>query len=440
MHVYVYYVYLMKISSYKIFNDIIFSWLVAVLFLILGCKKDLKTDEDISPKTGSRTEFTLDSLYLYAKEIYLWNDALPSYSAFSPREKYAHIASEINAVNNELFDLSQFKINEKTKLPYEYRGLSNPKYSYIETFYKQKTKATLSAFAAQNSTIIVNHIDNLTYLYIPSFPQLNTLRNDLDNIFIDIAKHKPSTMVIDLRYNKGGYIETAEYLANLIASSKLNGKIMYVESFNSTLSEGKGKILKHQPYLDINGNYVKINGRQATMADVDFSEKGNTYYFDKKAQLESVENIYFITSGSTASASELLISLFKPYYNVKLVGQKTFGKPVGFFPIKIDKYSIYLSSFLLKNAAGWFDYFEGMEPNIAVDLPINPKLGDPKEACLENIFRDLERNKISLSAINRKKYTGVNQYYNKTLNSDKEMPLIEERLKLTLDIKTLNTK
>lgn len=431
----------MKIKVNNVFQKASLSSLtIAILILFFGCKKEPTENEIDSPITGSRTEFTLDSLYLYAKEIYLWNDALPSYSAFAPREKYAHITSEINAVNNELFDLTQFKINENTKLPYEYRGLLNPKYSYIETNYKQNAKATLSASSIQSSEIIVNHIDNLTYLYIPSFPQLNTIRNDLDIIFIDIAKQKPRTMVIDLRYNRGGYIETVEYLANLIASSKLNGKIMYVESFNSTLSSGKARILKNQPYLDINGNYVKFNGRQATMADIDFSEKGNTYYFDKKGQLESVENIYFITSGSTASASELLISLFKPYYNTELVGQKTFGKPVGFFPIEIDKYSIYLSSFLLKNAAGWFDYFDGMEPNIAVNLPISPDLGNPEEVGLKNILRDLERNKTSSSETNRKKYTGGRQHYNKTWNSDKEILFIEKRLKLILDIKTPNAQ
>ncbi|WP_088163005.1 S41 family peptidase [Sphingobacterium sp. G1-14] len=428
----------MKIVSTNLSYKVIDVCLTATLLFVFGCKK--YSDENISPSTGSRIEFTLDSLYLYAKDIYLWNDVLPSYSDFSPREKYAYIFPEINAVNNELFDLSQFKINEKTKLPYEYRGLLDPKYSYLETNYKQNTKATLSASGVVNSGIIVNHIDNLTYLYIPSFPPLNTLRNNLDSIFIDIAKQRPRTMVIDLRYNKGGYIETAEYLANLIGSSKLNGKIMYMECFNSTLSTGKAKILKHQPYLDINGNYVKINGRQATMADIDFSEKGNTYYFDKKGQLESIENIYFIISGSTASASELLISLFKPYYNVKLVGQKTFGKPVGFFPIEIDKYSIYLSSFLLKNAKGWFDYFDGIEPDIAIDLPISPELGDPEEVGLKNILRDLGRNKTSLSATNRKKYTGRNRHDNKIFDSDKEMPLIERRLKLTLGVETLNTQ
>ncbi|WP_306429794.1 S41 family peptidase [Sphingobacterium sp. E70] len=237
--------------------------------------------------------------------------------------------------------------------------------------------------------MIVSYSNDVVYFAISSFPKLDILKKDLDNIFIDIAERHPSTIILDLRYNRGGYIETTEYLANLIAPSKLHGKIMYYEKFNDILSTGNTKILKYQPYLDVNGNYVKINGRQATMADVDFSEKGNTYHFSKQGKLESIENIYFITSGSTASASELLISIFKPYFKVKTVGQKTFGKPVGFFPIDIDRYSLYLSSFLLKNADGWFDYFNGIEPNIIVDLPSSPILGDPDEIGFRSILLDL---------------------------------------------------
>lgn len=380
----------MKIFDWSDLKCIRFTFLtISLLTLDSSCKKE---DENLPPKTGSRTELTIDSLYLYAKEIYLWNDALPSYGSFSPREKYAYISPEINALNNELFDISQLKINENTKLPFEYRESLNPKYSYLENSSNQNAKARSSVSVAQNNEIITNYIDNVTYLYISSFPKLDVLKNDLDNIFIEIAKQRPGTIVIDLRHNKGGYIETVEYLANLIAPTKLNGKTMYVESFNSTLSTGKAKILRHQPYLDNNGNYVIINGRQATMADVDFSEKGNTYYFNKKGQLESIENIYFITSGSTASASELLISLFRPYFDVKLVGQKTFGKPVGFFAIDIDRYSIYLSSFLLKNAQGWFDYFNGIESNIVVDLPISPALGNPEEIGLKCVLNDLFKN------------------------------------------------
>ncbi|GGE63359.1 hypothetical protein EV200_105364 [Pedobacter psychrotolerans] len=75
-----------------------------------------------------------------------------------------------------------------------------------------------------------------------------------------------------------------------------------------------------------------------------------------------------------ASASELLIYCLKPYFNVKLIGERTYGKPVGFFGVNIDQYIIYLSSFLIKIAQGWSVYFTRMELNIPVALPYNPIL------------------------------------------------------------------
>lgn len=403
---------------------------ISLLTFVSACKKDKKEDEDISPRTGSRAELSIDSLYLYAKEIYLWNDALPSYSSFSPREKYASITPEINALNKELFDISQLKINASTKLPFEYLHTGFPKYSYIETNFNYNLKAETKTLSnVKNSDIIVTYINDVVYLALSSFPRLDLLKMDLDNIFIDIAKQHPSTIIVDLRYNKGGYIETTEYLANLIAPSKLQGKIMYTEQFNNTLNSGNAKILNHQPYLDSKGNYVKINGRQATMTDVDFSEKGNTYHFSKKGKLESIKNIYFITSQSTASASELLISLFRPYFNVKTVGQKTFGKPVGFFPIDIDRYSLYLSSFLLKNADGWFDYFNGIEPNIIVDLPSSPILGDPHEVGFKSILLDIGANRRHIS-IAKDTLSKIKKIKSATNIPPKETLSIENRLKL----------
>ncbi|AIM38681.1 hypothetical protein KO02_19745 [Sphingobacterium sp. ML3W] len=374
------------------FNNLTYKTVSIVIFSILlfSCKKHPLEDTPVSPETGTRMELTIDSLYLYAKEIYLWNEALPSYATFTPRDKYKNITPEINALRKELFDISQFKINDNTNLPYEFSYYGSPKYSSIFEQTKVNLKANLSSSRkTSNNDLTIIQINNISYLAIHEFPQLREIKSDLDEIFSEISIQSPNTIVIDLRYNQGGYIETVEYLANLIASSKLKGKVMYTESYNPTLQSGKAKILKHQPYTDSNGNSVIINGRQANMADVDYSEKGNTYYFDKKNNLESVKNIYFITSGTTASASELLISLFKPYYDVKLVGQKTFGKPVGFFAVNIDKYVTYMSSFLIKNANGWSNYFDGMQPNIEVELSSNPNLGDPNEECLKSIILDV---------------------------------------------------
>jgi len=357
-----------------------------------SCKKDkpndLNTEEVVSPTTGTRSQFTLDSIFLYAKQIYLWNDVLPDYSTFKPREKYSNVQSEISAFRNELFDISQIKLNQTTGKPFELSAAYNnfPKYSYLQlgrTTGGGNRGGVISGEAVLAKRLIHLNEKVIAYVALGSFPPLSNTKSKLDQIFDEIATDKPKYLVLDLRSNGGGYVETAEYVANLIAPVRLNGKVMYSEQFNHTLQSAKATILRHQPYLDENGKTVRHNGRLATLADVDYTESGNTYKFNKKGSLQSVQEMYIIVSGQTASASELLISCLKPYFNVKLIGHKTYGKPVGFFGINIDQYSIYLSSFLIKNAQGWSDYFNGMEPDLNIDMPNNPILGDIKEPCLK---------------------------------------------------------
>ncbi|QPH38839.1 S41 family peptidase [Pedobacter endophyticus] len=366
---------------------------------VLSCKKEnnigANVEETVSPTTGTRTELTIDSIFLYAKQIYLWNEVLPAYKSFLPREKYVHIAPEIIAFKKELFDISQLKINLSTGVPYEKSINGSPKYSYLQA--GSISAGTSQAGPATGELISSNSViesggKKIAYVALTGFPKLIDSKAKLDDIFARFSIEKPKYLIIDLRNNRGGYVETAEYVVNLIAPSTLNGKVMYSEQFNSTLQTGKASILKHQPYLDEYGKPVIYKGRNATMADVDYTEAGNTYRFDKKGTLETVEAVYIIVSGRTASASELLISCLKPYINVKLVGESTYGKPVGFFAINIDQYAVYLSSFFLKNAQGWSEYFNGMEVDIPVSLANDAPFGDVNEPGLKTAIAAIVNN------------------------------------------------
>ncbi len=386
------------------------------LFFIVAatsaCQQNSRTatspDELISPKTGTKKELILDSIYLYAKQLYRWQESLPSYTTFDPRGKYAQIEPEQTAYERELFALSQYALRKNDK-PYEWSTIPNkPKYSYLE---RRRTEKKSSGHMGSTTTPYryATHLSywtagnkRIAYVYIPSFPELQTVKTELDQLAAELAQQQITHLILDLRHNGGGYVETAEYLANLISPARLDKKVMFSEQFHPNVQQGKAKLLLKQPYLDENGKVVQYKGRPATLADVDYSEKANTHYFIKKGHFNSLQQLSCIVSERTASASELLISSFKPYIPIRLIGQQTFGKPVGFFSVQIGDFDVYLASFLIRNANGWCDYFDG----IPVDLALAPvetsrHPGDPKEAWLAAALKDItkDENRTAISSV-----------------------------------------
>lgn len=187
-----------------------------------------------------------------------------------------------------------------------------------------------------------------------------------------------SELIIDLRYNTGGFENTVVYLANQICEQRLNGKVMFTEHYNQMMQEGKADILSNQLLRGNDNQPIYINGKPATLNDIDYSVNANTVLFEKHDGPTDIRRIYFIISEQTASASELLISILKPYIDVKLIGVsldgrstvRTYGKPVGFFDISINKYKMFMAMYQTKNAIGDGDYFEGfLADNAVIDDP-----------------------------------------------------------------------
>ncbi len=154
---------------------------------------------------------------------------------------------------------------------------------------------------------------------------MNDVSNKFIAVFTKFASENITELVVDLRYNGGGYVNLQQKLANFIVKSSANGSNMMTEQFNS----------KH-----ITSNV--------------------TTKFEKLGGL-NISDVYFIVSDNTASASELLINNLKPYMNVKLVGENTYGKPVGFFPIPVSDWYIFPVSFRSVNGLGEGNYFDGIQ-------------------------------------------------------------------------------
>jgi hypothetical protein len=156
---------------------------------------------------------------------------------------------------------------------------------------------------------------------------------------------------------------------------------MYAAYYNPTLMANAEKLLKNQVRKDA------TTGQVYNYSQIDYSLAANTEKFSKKGTL-NINRVFFIVTSATASASELTINNLRPYMNVQMIGRTTYGKPVGFFDIEINKYQMYIPEFETKNSSGQGGYYAGMTPG-STDYPgklisddVTKDFGDPTEKLL----------------------------------------------------------
>ena len=108
-----------------------------------------------------------------------------------------------------------------------------------------------------------------------------------------------------------------------------------------------------------------------------------------------LNRLVVIASGRTASASELLINGLRPFMDVLIVGENTYGKPVGSRPFRYGGYAI--SPIILKivNDNGEGEYYEGFAPDVLVADDLSHNFGDPEEARLKEALQFIETGAFS---------------------------------------------
>ncbi|PQJ18380.1 peptidase S41 [Nonlabens tegetincola] len=228
------------------------------------------------------------------------------------------------------------------------------------------------------SKVIDQGSQKIGYLMYTSF--LSQFDEDLNNVFANFQAQGVTHLVLDLRYNGGGSVNSAITLASMISGNPTSD-VFSTEEWNPDVQ---------QFFLDNNPERLTNFFRRTTINN----NALNTLNLDK---------VHIITTGSSASASELVINGLDPYIDVVQVGDHTAGK----FQASITLYDSPDFSFnnvnpshryamqplVLKsvNSAGVTDYFDGLAPDIRIleDFENLGELGDENEpllkACLDDI-------------------------------------------------------
>jgi C-terminal processing protease CtpA/Prc len=183
------------------------------------------------------------------------------------------------------------------------------------------------------------------YLHFRNFVRPST--EALDAAFGDLAAAGVTDLVLDLRYNGGGLVSVAQHLAGLIGGTRTNAQV-FLEFFHNDKNAWRNETLR----------------------------------FEDPAGALDLPRLVVVTTRASASASELIINALRPFLPVTVVGDTTFGKPVGQYGLNFCDKVLFPVAFTLRNARGEGDYFAGFAPDCPAPDDLEHALGDPAEASL----------------------------------------------------------
>ena len=202
----------------------------------------------------------------------------------------------------------------------------------------------------------------------PNGSNSNTYDQELEKVFADFKSKNVNELVIDFRYNRGGYVSSATQIASMIGKGTSDKDVFYYKEYNKTvtpdLEKQYGKDYFHDNFLNKTQN---LGG--------------------------NLNRVFFLTSTSTASASELVINGLKPFMNLFLIGGKTTGKNVGSITLsdksKRIKWGIQPIVSRSSNSLRSSDYTAGFTPDVAkTEGTVLYPYGDPRDPLLgEALFQ-----------------------------------------------------
>lgn len=181
---------------------------------------------------------------------------------------------------------------------------------------------------------------NVGYMELTTF--ISTADVEFETVFEAFAAANVTEIIIDLRYNGGGLVNTAELLGDFLGGSVAQNLL-----FTST---------------EFNADRAAQNNRSRS--------------FNILSNSISLSRLAIIATQSTASASELVTNGMIPHVDVAIVGDRTFGKPVGQIGLEFCDKILRPTAFKVANADGNGDYFDGLPVDCAAADDLAIPIGD----------------------------------------------------------------
>ena len=279
--------------------------------------------------------------------------------------------TDIDAINNAIFsnvegETHSFKFIDNNDIEYQVE---------LQT-------ATITGVPLQIAKTIDTPQGKTGYLLLNSFNN-STVEKDLFNSFTTFAEQGINDLIIDLRYNGGGYLALSSQLAYMVAGhDATTDKVYETRVYNDKISN------EQTPFYNETLDLRRLIGGDSIIP------AGQTL------PTLNLNRVYVLTSDSTCSASESFMnSLIGIDLEVIQIGTTTCGKPYGFRSEDNCGSTYFTVQFKGENAAGFGDYADGLIP---VTLPEAGKLAQVQGCPMsEDYLHDLgdEQERLLASAL-----------------------------------------
>ncbi len=394
-------------------------WIVLSLILFVQCKK-----EDVPPPDDKPVEIKArDEFYKLMNDWYLWYDKMPEVNVndyespegllealrYDSLDKWSYITSveSFNSYFEEgeyeghgfgytydedgkawitfIFKSSDFT-NQGVKRSWQMlkiNGKDIQPFTNISTYLNGSTVGTVDHFEfwkpdqtttevsstrkviKMNTVILADtlHVSGQVVGHLVFKGFIGPSNAELDSAFTFFNSVGVQQLILDLRYNGGGRMDVTGKLVSMIAGPATAGKVFVMYRHNNK-----------------RGDY------------------DNELNFEAEANALNLNQLIVIASRGTASASEVIINGLKPYINVVVIGDNTYGKPVGMHTWTYDDYAFVPISFALLNASNVGDYYDGLPADSYIEDGLAWDFTDRNEYRLKESIYYLETGSFTGSA------------------------------------------
>ena len=190
-----------------------------------------------------------------------------------------------------------------------------------------------------------------------------------------MKKAEINEMILDLRYNPGGYVSTCNELASFFVPTEHLGKLYQQQYYNKIITKEKA-------------DKYHNNG-----VDSVYLKSGSWY----EQWGLNLKRLIVLSTKNTASSSEALVVGLRPYMSVIVIGTQTCGKDVGSYTIVDNNYKYLLQPITFKyyNSRMESTPEEGLIPDVIVEDDKKIKRGNVDEALLKAALKYIEENPIN---------------------------------------------